>query len=392
MANVTTEPDEFGLFRIFTQYPTHQPDEFISLDDYCDANTFYTAPAPVRNPKSVFGLQTSSDPHPFDTESSSSSFNPFAPFPNASTYYMMKFAYNGNDSDGLAYIQRLNDEVIQQPDFDPKDLHGFSARKEAKRLDAPNLDAEGLPFNTHAGWKKSSIKLSLPCTGSKTREEKAPTVDIDGVIHRDLLDVMREAYSSEAASEYHLRGYKQMWERDGYPKPIRVHGEVYSSDAFLNMEKEVLTSPPEPGCNLEHVVAPIMMYSDSTHLASFGTASICPGYLWFGSQSKYTRAKPTKFAAHHLVYFPSLPNQVEDAYTKIFGLPLTDAMKTHLKRELEHEVWKLLLTPEFLDAYVHGVVVKGPDGVLRRLYPRIFTYSADYPEKYIFLNLELLYI
>lgn len=56
-------------------------------------------------------------------------------------------------------------------------------------------------------------------------------------------------------------------------------------------------------------------------------------------------------------------------------------MKTHLKRELEHEVWKLLLTAAFLEAYVHGVVVEGPDGILRRLYPRFFTYSADYPEK-----------
>lgn len=56
-------------------------------------------------------------------------------------------------------------------------------------------------------------------------------------------------------------------------------------------------------------------------------------------------------------------------------------MKTHLKRELEHEVWKLLLTADFLEAYVHGIVVEGPDGILRRLYPRLFTYSADYPEK-----------
>ncbi|KAF9034742.1 hypothetical protein BDP27DRAFT_1374902 [Rhodocollybia butyracea] len=66
------------------------PDEFISLDDYCDANTFYTAPAPARNPKICLQWQ---------------------------------------DSDGLAYIQRLNDEVIQQPDFDPKDLHGSALER-----------------------------------------------------------------------------------------------------------------------------------------------------------------------------------------------------------------------------------------------------------------------
>lgn len=101
-----------------------------------------------------------------------------------------------------------------------------------------------------------------------------------------------------------------MWKHGDDTEPIRVHGEVYTSDAFLKMEREVLSSLPEPGCELERVVAPIMAYSDSTHLASFGTASLWPGYLWFGSQSKYPRAKPSKFAAHHLVYFPSVSSSM----------------------------------------------------------------------------------
>lgn len=46
-----------------------------------------------------------------------------------------------------------------------------------------------------------------------------------------------------------------------------------------------------------------------------------------------------------------------------------------------HEVWRVLLDKDFLDAYKHGIVLKCADGVLRRVYPRIFTYSADYPEK-----------
>jgi hypothetical protein len=42
----------------------------------------------------------------------------------------------------------------------------------------------------------------------------------------------------------------------------------------------------------------------------------------------------------------------------------------------------VLLDEEFLYAYEHGIVIKCCDGVTRRFYPRIFTYSADYPEKY----------
>ena len=46
-----------------------------------------------------------------------------------------------------------------------------------------------------------------------------------------------------------------------------------------------------------------------------------------------------------------------------------------------HAVWKYLLDYAFVHAYKYGMVVECPDGIRRRVYPRIFTYSADYPEK-----------
>lgn len=46
-----------------------------------------------------------------------------------------------------------------------------------------------------------------------------------------------------------------------------------------------------------------------------------------------------------------------------------------------HGIWRVLLGDSFVHAYRHGIVVMCYDGVKRRLYPRFFTYSADYPEK-----------
>jgi hypothetical protein len=46
-----------------------------------------------------------------------------------------------------------------------------------------------------------------------------------------------------------------------------------------------------------------------------------------------------------------------------------------------HAIWRLLLDDDFLEAYEHGIVIECQDGIFRRFYPRIFTYSADYPEK-----------
>lgn len=44
-------------------------------------------------------------------------------------------------------------------------------------------------------------------------------------------------------------------------------------------------------------------------------------------------------------------------------------------------VWDQLLDPEFMDGYENGIVLKCGDNIVRRIFPRIFTYSADYPEK-----------
>jgi hypothetical protein len=48
-----------------------------------------------------------------------------------------------------------------------------------------------------------------------------------------------------------------------------------------------------------------------------------------------------------------------------------------------HGVWAQLLDDEFVACYRHGFVMECLDGVWRRFYPCIFTYSADYPEKYV---------
>jgi hypothetical protein len=54
---------------------------------------------------------------------------------------------------------------------------------------------------------------------------------------------------------------------------------------------------------------------------------------------------------------------------------------THCHREFFHEQWKVLLDDDFIEAWKHGIVIVCCDGIRRRFYPRIFTYSADYPEK-----------
>ena len=67
---------------------------------------------------------------------------------------------------------------------------------------------------------------------------------------------------------------------------------------------------------------------------------------------------------------------------------INPALLTHCQREFFHEQWRHILDDEFLDAYCHGIVVKCYDGEERRFYPRILTYSADYPEKVLLASIK----
>lgn len=81
---------------------------------------------------------------------------------------------------------------------------------------------------------------------------------------------------------------------------------MYNSDTFLEEHEKLKSQPQELGCNLETAIAAILVYSDSTHLANFGTASLWPIYIYFGNLSKYIHGMPTSFTAHHLAYMPSV--------------------------------------------------------------------------------------
>ena len=56
-------------------------------------------------------------------------------------------------------------------------------------------------------------------------------------------------------------------------------------------------------------------------------------------------------------------------------------LMAHMGREALHAQWSILLDDNFIEAWSYGIPIKGPDGVTCLFFPRIFAYSADYPEK-----------
>lgn len=281
-----TTPNQFGFFRRFTQWPSVGPEMDVTIDDLIDAPTFTnTSNRGYRSPDDSF------DP--------SESSNPFAPYLNATVYRLMNWFYQTgaktlNDLDSLVH------DVILAPDFSSDHLDDFSASSEVKRLD----DNPACPAPD--GWKESSVKIRLPQTRAKyASEDDAPEVEIPGILHRDLLQSIVSAFQEPSFEAFHLKEFTQFWKPSPDEPVEEVFGEVYTSEAFREMEHEVQSMKPT-GEALESVVVPIMPYSDSTHLATFGTASLWPINFFIGLTSKYIRAKPTSFSAHHLACIPAV--------------------------------------------------------------------------------------
>ena len=82
-----------------------------------------------------------------------------------------------------------------------------------------------------------------------------------------------------------------------------------------------------------------------------------------------------------------LPDRIQEKIKNAIGKAASKPLLTHCRREIFQAAWLILIQdPEFLDAYVNGMIVDCIDGVRRRVFPRFFTYSADYPEKYTLLT------
>ncbi|KAH6871005.1 hypothetical protein BKA70DRAFT_1451523 [Coprinopsis sp. MPI-PUGE-AT-0042] len=125
-----------------------------------------------------------------------------------------------------------------------------------------------------------------------------------------------------------------------------------------------------------------MFWSDGTLLASFGGAKLWPCYMYFGNESKYNRSKGSQGLCEHIAYFEDLRGDFKD-YLRDCGKGKAPPKSfiAFCNRLMFHAQWDILLDDELRYAMKHGIVITCYDGVQRRFYPRIFTYSTDYPEK-----------
>ncbi|KZP08058.1 hypothetical protein FIBSPDRAFT_965136 [Athelia psychrophila] len=303
----------FGLVRQYltNSLPSHDPEELVTLED-------------LSTPTNV-------------TQS-----NPFYPYPNSSSHQLGSWHWSdGTQKSQQGFKNLVN--IITSDDFVPKDLVGTNWRAVDKVLGdnvhhEPGKQDEAEWMQEDAGWAATPIKVTLPSARNMAQSHSAEYVGGD-LHHRSLTQVIRERLTDPNTSRYfHFEPYELRWQRNEHYPEFKLHGEMYTSDAFLQAHKDLQQSSPEPNCKLERVVASLMFWSDSMHLTSFGDSHLWPCYLYFGNESKYNRCKPSAHLCSHVAYFRKLSGDLKSFATgHVGGKGPNKVFLAHCRREFFHQ-------------------------------------------------------
>ncbi|KAI0691876.1 hypothetical protein C8T65DRAFT_587072 [Cerioporus squamosus] len=248
--------------------------------------------------------------------------NPYAPFDNKSSYLLCNWWYNSVTTKSLQDLDKLV-SALRTLGFSIDDLKNFTARHEMHRLDTYKKDS-GI-FLEASGWQETMLHLPAPypCE-SFASEADAPQFPVKGLQFRRLLEVIiSEAQDPRFAAKRHWFPHERYWTPPGAstssdtlpthtpppsPEHIRIVTDTFNSKEMLDTQEEIRSMPrdPQDADNIKYCAVPLLLYSDSTRLANFGSASLWSIYLYIGNISKYLRGKSSAFAAQHVAYIPKV--------------------------------------------------------------------------------------
>jgi hypothetical protein len=285
----------FGLFRQYyaTHFPERDPDENLASKDLTDASP-----------------DASSYIMPNDS---------YLPYPTRASFLLGEWYWNGGVKKSQSSFNSLLD-IVGHPDFRPEDV----SQTDWKRIDAqlggyPRGDDGG---GSEGGWEdeyidkdwvKTPIKIMVPFHKGMLHPGQEE-FEAGTLYHRKLVSVIREKISRPSTQPHlHFEPYELYWQPEEASEPVRVHGELYTSKAFIDAHHALQDSPGEPGCQLPRVIIALMFASDGTQLTAFSEAKLWPLYLAIGNESKYRRTRPSCQAFEHVAYFESVSKPSTDA-------------------------------------------------------------------------------
>ena len=307
----------FGLFRRYPSQPSDESDVKLAGKDFFD-----TRHDPVLRDPPPDSAQVST---PLSLPVVPAGQSPIWPFKNVSQLLFLNWFYNGGTSKSLGERNRLVEDVLQDKYFVAREVTVPGLNNVENQLKEANSDPTN-PLFTGETWHRASVPISIPRTKSTP-----VTYEVPGLVYRSITNVVVAALRKKRppTSALHYMPFRTFWESptSRYPSHFeRVYDELYSSDVWLREHDALQNLPAELNengteCKLERAIAGLMLWSDATQLASFGTAKLWPIYMFLGNQSKFQRNKGSARECHHIAYIPSV---------RAFLLPVSMRYESHL--------------------------------------------------------------
>lgn len=382
---LTTQPNTFGVYRRYPCIPSREPSNPNPYAGFSPAT--WTSRAPIGS-----DLSLSTPEGPPEPEGSGFSKATWSAWLNSGSPYK-----SCGESNKIT-------PYFTHPAWNPQEFAGYNAYTESRRFDREHF-SEKAALKFGDGWKEVDIEIPIPCVGHKQKEVDAPVFKVRGLLYRDLIQVITKRLRDPTSfKEMYLQPFSEHWAPTEGDTPIRVYGEVYSSDAMLDAQhrlSEKLRNLPLP--QPEAFLVGLMLASDSTFLTQFSQASMWPIYMFFGNVSKYTRSSPDS-PANHVAYLPKvrrgliplfitdqlflkIDEEFSEFYMKTYHqLPSNDIL-AFVKRELVHRVLRLMFGGQFSEAHKNGIITECADHIARLWFPWLVCHSTDYPERFVLFHI-----
>jgi len=261
----------------------------------------------------------------------------YHPYPNQSSFLLGEWYWNGGEKKSQSSFRNLL-QIVGHPSFHPEDVSGknwrlIDAKLSGERLDSSDDDDVGPNKQSKAnkrskanqpseankqskgGWIQTPVKINVPFH-SRMLHPGPKYFDAGVLHHRRLISVIKEKITQTSASGFQFEPYELFWQPSDTVEPIRVYGELYTSEAFFEAHRMLQDSPREPNCQLPRIVLGLMFASDPTHLTAFSTKKLCPIYLAIGNESKDQR-----HAFEHVAYLETVSEVRSLAMRKSSILP-----------------------------------------------------------------------
>ena len=279
----------FGLFRQYntTHFLEHDPDGNLTSDDLMDT---------------LLSLGTSSH---LPVAS-------YHPYPNHTSFLLGEWYWNDRAKKSQSSFKNLL-SIIGHPDFQPEDVSGMNWRRVNAQLGGDHQGHGPIDRDSEDGWEEADgdwtdtpIKIKVPFH-RRTLHPGQEEFVAGTLRHRKLVSVIWEKILTPSSHRHlHFEPYELYWQPNESSEPLRVHGELYSSEAFIDVHQTLQDSPGELGCDLPKVVVGLMFASDATHLTAFSDAKLSPIYLGIRNESKDRRSKPSCHTFEHIAYFETV--------------------------------------------------------------------------------------